>query len=173
MAPTHIATLALLFMETSGQNNVPATTTASIQQISCPLCWDASIPSNRDKNITQILLENVSSRQILESLGLKKVNCFQVYSIVQFLPADSISSSDCNSLQTGIGGICGCTPQPLSCQFCPNEDIPFPDAPYCYSQYAFNFVHLMCQKAKWINTSECRHTTMFFITPHQFCLWMQ
>jgi hypothetical protein len=138
MAPTQTATLSPSSMETSGQNNVSATTTASIQQNSCPLCWDASIPSNRDKDITQILLENVSSRQILKSLGLKQVNCFQVYSIVQFLPADSISSSDCNSLQTGIGGICGCTPRPSSCQFCPKEEIPFPDAPYYYSRYAFN-----------------------------------
>jgi hypothetical protein len=112
--------------------------TQQSQQLTCSLCWDGSRPSRPDRNITSMLFDNSFAREIIGSLGVAQVTCDQVYSLLPFIGADDISTSDCNSIQSGLGGVCGCPPKPSGCVFCPNEVIEDPDAPYGFSRYYLN-----------------------------------
>jgi hypothetical protein len=126
----------------------PAETTHPNQ---CTLCWDGSVPTLYDKDMTKILTESKYTHGYVAALNLTNVTCGQL-NVIMTLANLNISTDPCYFVQTGLGGICGCPPVPNNCVFCPHDSvIPFPNKLFLYSRYNFQTL-LTCKEVDGVIT---------------------
>jgi hypothetical protein len=130
-------------------NHSQPTQTAHPDQ--CTLCWDGSVPTLRDKDMTKILTESKYTQGYVAALNLTSLTCGQLNMIMTLINLN-VSSTACSFAQRGLGGICGCPPVPNNCVFCPDDlAIPLPDELYLYSLYEFQTA-LTCEETDYVVT---------------------
>jgi hypothetical protein len=140
LTPTDPPSLSETVPGTLSQNQ----TAAPIPSSRCTLCWDGSVPTSINKDMTRILTGSQLTRAYMLSFNLTNVTCGQLNLLLSIL--GGFDDSSCYFIQKGLGGICGCLPPVDSCVFCPDDPtIPFPDRPFPYSKYKFE-TELTCSE---------------------------